>query len=97
MTREELLLKKDEALGAYARLGAVRSCEPYGNGHINDTFLVLAQQKKFILQKTMHIFRKRCALVCRIKILRRLSALLQPARKRIFAFAPFKTRHILRN
>ncbi|MBQ9761412.1 MAG: aminoglycoside phosphotransferase family protein [Clostridia bacterium] len=29
----------------------VRSCEPYGNGHINDTYLVTTAEKRYILQR----------------------------------------------
>ena len=38
-----------EALKAYFEVAPI-SCEPYGNGHINDTYLVLADQR-YILQK----------------------------------------------
>mgnify|MGYP003310776005 CR=1 FL=1 len=38
-----------EALKAYFKTTPV-SCEPYGNGHINDTFLVISDQR-FILQR----------------------------------------------
>lgn len=38
-----------EALSAYFK-ETPSSCEPYGNGHINDTFLVVAQ-KRYILQR----------------------------------------------
>ena len=42
---------KDEALHAYTKLGALKSCEPYGNGHINDTYLVTTEKGKYILQR----------------------------------------------
>ncbi len=51
MTREERISKIDEALGAYSHIGAVHECSPYGNGHINDTFLVVADGKRYILQR----------------------------------------------
>ena len=52
MTREELCAKKEEAVAAF--LGdATYTCEPYGNGHINDTFLVVSQ-KRYILQRMNH-------------------------------------------
>ncbi len=51
MTREERISKIDEALSAYSRVGAVRECSPYGNGHINDTFLVVTDEKRYILQR----------------------------------------------
>ena len=47
MNRENIRL--DEALAAYFN-NEQRSNTPYGNGHINDTFLVVAQ-KKYILQR----------------------------------------------
>lgn len=52
MTREELCSKRVEALDAYYNnIGEVKSCEPYGNGHINDTFLVCTEDKRYILQR----------------------------------------------
>ena len=39
----------DQALGAYF-LQTPSYCEPYGSGHINDTFLVVAE-KRYILQR----------------------------------------------
>ena len=47
MNRENI--KTAEALAAYFSNSRV-SCEPYGNGHINDTFLVVAD-KRYILQR----------------------------------------------
>ena len=38
-----------EAISAYFNI-PISSCEPYGNGHINDTFLLIAD-KKYILQR----------------------------------------------
>ena len=55
MTREELCAKKAEALAAYASIGEVTSCERYGNGHINDTFLtVTASGRRYIFQRINH-------------------------------------------
>ena len=61
MTRAELCAKKNEALEAFASVGKVEYCEPYGNGHINDTFLVINESKKrYILQRINHqIFTRR--------------------------------------
>ena len=42
-------IKLDEAIKAYFK-EAPMSCEPYGNGHINDTFLVLSDER-YILQR----------------------------------------------
>ncbi len=39
-----------EAMGAYFKT-ACASCEAYGNGHINDTYLVVHNEKRYILQK----------------------------------------------
>lgn len=60
MTRAELCAKKDEALAAFGSIGKVEYCEPYGNGHINDTFLTVCEGKKrYILQRINHqIFTK---------------------------------------
>ena len=55
MTRAELCSKKHEALAAFASIGKVEYCEPYGNGHINDTFLTVSESKKrYILQRINH-------------------------------------------
>ncbi len=55
MTREECCAKKTEALDAFGLPGRVISCEKYGNGHINDTFLAVfdenGSEKKYILQR----------------------------------------------
>lgn len=63
MTREEFCAKKEEALASFRVEGKVLSCESYGNGHINDTFLVVCEvpegQKRYILQRMNHeIFKK---------------------------------------
>ena len=44
-----------EALGAYFKDGVV-SCEPYGNGHINDTFLVVAKERYIMQRMNTSIF-----------------------------------------
>ena len=55
MTRAELCAKKHEALAAFGSIGEVEYCEPYGNGHINDTFLTVSTSKKrYILQRINH-------------------------------------------
>ena len=52
MTREEACAKRAEALGQYSHIGAVKSCEPYGNGHINDTFLAVSETgRRYIFQR----------------------------------------------
>ena len=51
MTREEACAKKQEALSEYSHIGEVLGCELYGNGHINDTFLVITESKRYILQR----------------------------------------------
>ena len=43
--------KYAQALHAYSHVGEICSCEPYGNGHINDTFLVVTKTKKYVLQR----------------------------------------------
>ena len=56
MTREELCAKREEVLANYASIGKVISCERYGNGHINDTFLVITESgKRFIFQRINHM------------------------------------------
>ncbi len=55
MTRDELCAKRAEALGAYSHIGAAVSCERYGNGHINDTFLTVSETgKRYIFQRINH-------------------------------------------
>ncbi len=52
MSHEECCKKKNEALDAFRLPGKVASCERYGNGHINDTFLAVTDDgKRFILQR----------------------------------------------
>ena len=51
MTREELRSKKTDALEAFSHIGEIYSCEPYGNGHINDTFLTVSEKGRYILQR----------------------------------------------
>ena len=55
MTREEAVSKINEVLEAYFPDGSVKGCEPYGNGHINDTFLVVTHKQRYILQRINHI------------------------------------------
>lgn len=51
MTREEACSKINEAVLAYSHIGTIKSLAPYGNGHINDTFLLETEKKRFILQR----------------------------------------------
>ncbi len=53
MERNEACAKLSEALSAYFDQSP-RVCEPYGNGHINDTFLVVLE-KRYILQRMNHV------------------------------------------
>ncbi len=52
MGRSEACAKIEETLCAYFE-ETPSICEPYGNGHINDTFLVVAD-KRYILQRMNH-------------------------------------------
>ena len=52
MGREELCSKIGEVMEAYFG-DCEQICEPYGNGHINDTFLV-KREKRYILQRMNH-------------------------------------------
>ena len=60
MTREELCAKIDEAIAKYSNIGEVISCERYGSGHINDTYLVVTVSgKRYVFQRINHdIFKK---------------------------------------
>ena len=52
MTREELCAVRGNVLKKYNSIGKAVSTEPYGNGHINDTFLVISESgKRYILQR----------------------------------------------
>ncbi len=51
MTREEACVRIDEAIAAYSHVGEILSTSPYGNGHINDTFLLVTPTKRYILQR----------------------------------------------
>lgn len=68
MTREELCQKKEVALSQFKTEGEVVKCEKYGNGHINDTFLMECETskgiKRYILQRINHeIFKQPEALM----------------------------------
>ena len=52
MGRDELCAKIGEATDAYFG-DPLQVCTPYGNGHINDTFLVV-REKRYILQRMNH-------------------------------------------
>lgn len=55
MTREEYCAKIQEAVAAFLGNAEIAKCEKYGNGHINDTFLVeTAASEKYILQRMNH-------------------------------------------
>ena len=55
-TRTELCAKKQEAIETYGKIGKVTYCEPYGNGHINDTFLTVTENgKRYIFQRINHL------------------------------------------
>ena len=64
MTREEACMKKDDAIKHFAHEGKLLGYDLYGNGHINDTFLLEYELcdgniKKVILQRMNHeIFKK---------------------------------------
>ncbi|MCR5279900.1 MAG: aminoglycoside phosphotransferase family protein [Lachnospiraceae bacterium] len=52
MSHEDCCTKRREALNEFALPGKAISCERYGNGHINDTFLTITDEgKRFILQR----------------------------------------------
>ena len=52
MSRAKACAKRDEALDAFTHVGKFISCTPYGNGHINDTFLAIADTgKRYIFQR----------------------------------------------
>lgn len=51
--------KEYEAAACFDLDGKIQSIEPYGEGHINSTFLITAENKKYILQKiNVHVFKK---------------------------------------
>ena len=38
--------------------GEIREVRPYGNGHINETYLVATTEKRYILQRINHFIFK---------------------------------------
>lgn len=59
MTREEACAKIDEAIEHFCFPGKLLEKSPYGNGHINDTFLLVfeednGRQRRYILQRMNH-------------------------------------------
>ena len=44
----------NEAISAYSHIGAAESARPFGSGHINDTFIVTANGKRYTLQRINH-------------------------------------------
>ena len=55
MTREELCSKIDSAKEAFDFGSKIVSCEKYGSGHINDTFLAVCENgSRYILQRMNH-------------------------------------------
>lgn len=68
MTREELCAKIEEAIQSFALKGNMESYSLYGNGHINDTFLLKVrsgnQTIPYILQRMNHeIFKNPVTLI----------------------------------
>ena len=58
-TKEEICNKVNEALNAFSHIGKTNDILPYGNGHINDTFLICTDKKRYILQRINdNVFRK---------------------------------------
>ena len=56
MTGDEACAKREDALAAYSHIGTVISCQRYGNGHINDTFLTVSHTgRRYIFQRINHI------------------------------------------
>ena len=51
MINNELYYIAKEAIEAFSRIGEIEDIMPWGNGHINDTFLISTANKKYILQK----------------------------------------------
>ncbi|MBQ4119107.1 MAG: aminoglycoside phosphotransferase family protein [Clostridia bacterium] len=59
MIKDELYCKVKEAIDAFSQIGEVKNIKPWGNGHINDTFLLSTANKKYILQRINHsVFRQ---------------------------------------
>lgn len=58
-TEQTTCAKIEEAIAAFALEGKLLAREPYGNGHINDTFLLVYEEaegknKRYILQRMNH-------------------------------------------
>lgn len=98
MTREEFCAKREEALASFQTEGKVISCEHYGNGHINDTFLVISERqegrKRYILQRMNHeIFNQPEALM---KNVERVTSFLEQEIRKSGGEAERETLHIIR-
>ena len=56
------MIRKENAIKAFEQFNTgvtAKTCEPYGNGHINDTFLVTSESKRYILQRiNTNVFKK---------------------------------------
>lgn len=46
--------KLEEVIKNFKFEGEIQSCEPYGNGHINDTYRVISSEGDYILQRINH-------------------------------------------
>lgn len=73
MTREQYCEKIEEALAVFDIEGRVQAYERYGNGHINDTFVVVChkenEKRRYILQRMNHeIFTKPEQLISNIHL-----------------------------
>ena len=60
MTREMLCKQVDTVMRAFAFEGEIREYRPFGNGHINDTYVVIMQSgRRYIVQRINHeVFKK---------------------------------------
>lgn len=70
MQNTDLCSNIQEAIKAFSLAGTVTDCSRYGNGHINDTFLLCTgsndsgEEKRYILQRiNHHVFKKPAELI----------------------------------
>ena len=62
-TENQTCANIDEAIAQFALAGTLTEKSPYGNGHINDTFLLIyelpeGEKKQYILQRMNHTILK---------------------------------------
>ena len=78
-----------KAAYAFQIEGRVVSCGRYGNGHINETYLLVTDRRKYILQKiNRHVFRDIPALMRNISLVTRHLSRMESDPRRVLRLVP---------